>query len=111
AVGKWSRVGADEALARDQIAGPEETKLLENYAGKGWGPVQLYLRLSPNEMAALRAGQELTFSQAPEPGQQPLPPELARGVLQSQRDYRIAIAAKGITTGPPKSVPDGLLPA
>jgi SAM-dependent methyltransferase len=29
----------------------------------GWGPIQLYSRLSPQEQAALLSGQELVFSQ------------------------------------------------
>src|SRR5205814_3729156 len=34
----------DEALARAKTAAPEEKKLLETYAGWGWGPLQLYAR-------------------------------------------------------------------
>src|SRR5947208_7563615 len=79
----------DEALAREKTAPPEEKKLLHHLANKGWGPVQMYFRLSRSELEALRAGQRLFFSQEPEPGQRPLPPDIARGVLQASRDSRI----------------------
>jgi hypothetical protein len=49
----------------------------------------MYFRLSNSDLAALRAGQKLTFSGAPEPGEQPLPPDLARGVFQSYRGWRV----------------------
>jgi RNA polymerase sigma factor (sigma-70 family) len=79
----------DEALEKAKMAPPPEKKLLENLAGYGWGPIQMYFRLSNQEQAALRAGQKLIFSQAPEPGEQPLPPELVRGVLQSFRGWYV----------------------
>jgi RNA polymerase sigma-70 factor (ECF subfamily) len=84
----------DEALARSKMAAPAEKPLLEQLAGYGWGPIQIYFRLSNQELVALRAGQTLTFSGAPDhasrgaPGEQPLAPELARGVFQSYRDWR-----------------------
>ena len=55
----------DEALARSRSAPAEEKHLLERLAGYGWGPIQIYFRLSSQELAALRAGQELTFSAEP----------------------------------------------
>jgi RNA polymerase sigma factor (sigma-70 family) len=79
----------DEAMARAKTAAPEEKKLLEKLARYGWGPLRMYFRLSPHDLAALRAGQQLTFSAEPLQGQQPLPPELAGGVLQSFRDHRL----------------------
>jgi hypothetical protein len=79
----------DEARARATAAAPEEKKLLEKLARYGWGPIQMYFRLSPPELAALRAGQKLVFSADPKPGQQPLPADLARGVLQSVPDRRL----------------------
>src|SRR5439155_26958430 len=78
----------DEALPRAASAPPAEKKLLEHFAGSGWGVAQVYFRLTPQDMAALRAGQRLTFSAAPQPGEQLLPPDLARGVLQSLRHKR-----------------------
>jgi hypothetical protein len=79
----------EEARRRAANASPEEKKLLERYAGSGWGPTQIYFRLSPQEMAALRAGQTVVFNSEPGPGEQPLPPALGRGVLQSHRDWRL----------------------
>jgi hypothetical protein len=85
----YLHLSPDEALAREKTASPEEKKLLHHLANKGWGPVQMYFRLSRSELEALRAGQRLVFSQEPEPGQRPLPPDIARGVLQAWRDSRI----------------------
>jgi RNA polymerase sigma-70 factor, ECF subfamily len=79
----------DQALARSKTAPPAESKLLEQLAWYGWGPAQMYFRLSPNDLSALRAGQKLTFSAEPRPGERPLPPDVAGGVLQSMRDWRL----------------------
>jgi hypothetical protein len=83
----------DEALAQARAASPEEKKLLERYGGAGWGPTQLYFRLSPNDLSQMRAGKPVTFSaersRAWQPDHQPLPAELARGTLQTQRKQRI----------------------
>jgi hypothetical protein len=84
----------DEALARAETARPEEKKLLEQLAGEVWAPLQLLARLSPQEMAALRDRQKLTFSTAPRPGEQPLPVDIARGVLQSLREHRVLKAGE-----------------
>jgi hypothetical protein len=93
---KYLSLTPDEALARSKMTGPEEKRLLENLAGYGWGPIQLYFRLSGRDLATLRAGQDLTFSARPRPasagypaGEQPLPPDLARGVLQTFRDWTV----------------------
>jgi RNA polymerase sigma-70 factor (ECF subfamily) len=85
----------EEAEERARTAGPGEKERLENLARYGWGPIQMYFRLSGGEMAALRDGQTLVFSQAPGAGreaprgEQPLPPEIARGVLQGLRYWRV----------------------
>jgi hypothetical protein len=79
----------EEALARSKTASPNEKKRLEQFAIDGWGPIQLYFRLSPQQWATLRAGQKLTFSADPEPGELPLPRDLERGVLQSQPYRRL----------------------
>jgi RNA polymerase sigma-70 factor (ECF subfamily) len=79
----------DEALARAKSAAPEEKTLLERFADLSWGPVQMYFRLSPNDLAAIRARQWLVFSAEPRPEERPLPPDLARGVLQSLREERV----------------------
>jgi hypothetical protein len=104
----------DEVLARAKTAPAAEKPLLEKLAGLGWGPIQMYFRLSPQQQAALRAGQTLTFSEEPKPGEYPLPRDLARGALQCQRTWRVikyvnggvdaAPAGEGDTPDP-KSVP------
>jgi hypothetical protein len=101
----------DEALARTRTAAHGDKELLERYATYGWGPAQMYFRLSPNEQAALRAGQTLSFSSDPKPGEQLLPADVARGVLQSQRDTRVRIQDGRFMVGEAKKVPDGLAPA
>ena len=73
-----------------------------------WGLVQLYFRLSPAQQAALRAEQPLLFSPAPGPGQFLLPPELGRGVLESQRDTRLQLKEKGFELGSAAGFPEGL---
>ena len=99
----------DEALALTQTASPNEKQLLETFAGYGWGPIQMYFRLSHPQLAALRAGQTLTFSQAAEPGEYPLPPELARGVLQSFRGFHVHTEGDLPLFSPPdKTWPDNL---
>src|SRR5262249_15105907 len=86
----------DEALARSKTAPAAEKKLLENLAGYGWGPIQLYFRLSRDEQAELLAKGELRFSSgelrtaANIPlGDRQLPAEIGRGVLQSLRNWRL----------------------
>src|SRR5439155_7008956 len=85
----------DEIVERAKTAPPEEKKLLENLGGGdlrsslGWGPIQMYFRLNADQMAALRAGEELRFQENPKPGELPLPPDLARGILQGWRQERI----------------------
>jgi hypothetical protein len=109
----------DEALARAKTAAPEEKKLLENFAGWGWGPLQLYARLSPQEQASLRAGRRISFSGDPrrveKDSVQPLPPDLERGVLQSMRDVRVrrpdGQGSSGPTIGRAQDLPDGVLPS
>ncbi len=88
----------DEALARWRTAAPGEKKLFEILAGKGWGLIHMYFRLSPPELAALRAGQRLSFSDGPRGGDRPLPPDLARGVLQSVRFWRVVKGDKGFSS-------------
>jgi RNA polymerase sigma-70 factor, ECF subfamily len=102
----------DEALARAKAAGPAEKKLLEKLAGFGWGPIQMYFRLSPGDLAALRAGEQLSFSQEPKPGEQPLSADLARRVVQSFRDWRLRRDDKGIAIAyDPDTFLDGVPPA
>src|SRR5262249_44001001 len=76
----------DDARERARTAPPGEKELLERLSGPRWGVLQMFVRLSPQELALLRAGQELYFCEAPKageaplpPGQRVLPPEIARG--------------------------------
>jgi hypothetical protein len=101
----------DEAQARAQTAPPEEKQRLETLAGKGWGVIQMYFRLSPGDLAALRAGETVTFSADPKPGEQPLPPDVARGVLQTWRDWRVAKRGDRFEYDSAENVPDGLPPS
>jgi RNA polymerase sigma-70 factor (ECF subfamily) len=66
-----------------------EKPLLAKLAGFGHGPIRMFFQLSPQDLAALRAGEELTFSDEPKPGERRLPPEIARAVLQTFRDWRV----------------------
>jgi hypothetical protein len=97
----YLNLSPEEALAKAKTAAPGEKWLLEKFAGDGWGPIQAYFRLSRDELAALRAGQTLKFSQDPKPGEQPLPAAFARDVLQSfqrARGMRIVISGENIRT-------------
>ena len=99
----------DEALARAKSAGAEEKKLLEKLGGPGWGPLNVYFRLTSQELAALRAGQELKFSAEPRPGEQTLPADLARGVLEDLGRIRLA-RRDGHVGGARPDDPDGMPP-
>jgi RNA polymerase sigma-70 factor (ECF subfamily) len=91
----------DQVLARAQTAPPAEKRLLESLGGGrpglglAWGITQMYFRLAPQQLAALRAGEELRFSQEPTSGEIPLPPDVARGVLQSLRTWRLVKTKDG----------------
>jgi hypothetical protein len=100
-----------ELHARIDKARPGEAKIPAHLAGTGWGPLQLYSQLGPADVAALRAGQTVVFSVDANPGEHPLPPDLARGVLQSVHDRRIKRDGDRFEVGPVSSLPDGLLPA
>jgi hypothetical protein len=101
----------DEALARSRTASPSEKPLLEKLAGFGWGPIQMYFRLSRQQQEALRAGQELKFSQEPRPDEQPLPADLARGIFQSFRDWRVVRHGDRIAFGPEELAGSGIVPS
>jgi RNA polymerase sigma-70 factor (ECF subfamily) len=79
----------EEALARSKGASSGDKKLPEQLAINGWGAIQMYFRLTSQQLAALRAGQKLTFSADPQPGELPLPSDLERGILQSQPYRRL----------------------
>jgi hypothetical protein len=78
-------------LARLREALPETERLLGVLSEdpEPWGAMQLYFRLSPQEHAALRAGQTLIFSADPRPGEHPLPADLVEGVRESCRNRRL----------------------
>jgi hypothetical protein len=86
----------EEIVARAKTAPPAEKKLLEQLGGGeprtalGWGPIQMYFRLSAQELATLRAGEELFFSEGPREGERPLPPDVARGILRAWRMERVS---------------------
>jgi hypothetical protein len=101
----------EEARARATTASPAEKWLLDRYAHQGWGPVQMYFRLSPQELATLRTGQQLLFSQEPRPQERPLPPDLARGVFQSMQDLRFRRTEKGYEPADARTLPEALPPA
>jgi RNA polymerase sigma-70 factor (ECF subfamily) len=98
----------DEALAQAEKAPPIEKKLLQDLAGWAWGPIQAYFRLTANDLATLRDGKHLRLSASPGPGEQPMPPELARGVLQSMRDWRIRVGDDRLQLKTAEEAPDGL---
>jgi hypothetical protein len=86
---------------------PEQKKRLRDLVGAGWGGLQMYFRLSPEEMAALRTGQRLAFSSQPEPKEQPLPSELRLPILGTLSAYRFWRQGKSAGVGPAGSVPPG----
>lgn len=97
----------DAARARAKTAAPEEKALLEQMAGPGWAPVQFYFRLTAQDLAAMRAGQALMFSTLPGPGQQAMPPEIARGLVQALGDYRFRRQGREVETGLAHAFPEG----
>jgi RNA polymerase sigma-70 factor (ECF subfamily) len=87
----------NEALSRSESAPPAEKELLKRFAGFAWGPLQVYFRLSPQEMQALRAGKTLKYSTSPSSrGELPLSRDLRDGVLQSQRDRHLIPATNAL---------------
>jgi hypothetical protein len=88
---KYLSLSLDEVVARARTAPPEEKKLLEKLSGLGWGPAHLYFRLSPDDLNRMRSGKDLIYSaeQCQPWHDRPLPPELWRGILESQRDRYI----------------------
>jgi hypothetical protein len=72
----------EQARARLQTAGAGEKPLLEKLAGPGWGAIQMYFRLTPRDLAALRSGETLKFGSPPGAGEQPLAADIAAGIPQ-----------------------------
>jgi RNA polymerase sigma-70 factor (ECF subfamily) len=109
----------DEVLERARTAPAAVKKVLESLGGGrpglglAWGISQMYFRLTPQQQAALRSGEELRFSQEPTSGEQPLPPDVARGVLQSLRTWRLIKTKTGyFGTEPddPRGIPLSAVP-
>ncbi len=81
-----AHLSPDEAKARGLSAtDPAEKKMYEHLAGVGWGAVQMYASLGPDQLAALRDGQALDFSSA----------DGARGALSSSVASGIKQALNG----------------
>jgi RNA polymerase sigma-70 factor, ECF subfamily len=104
----YLHLSPDEALARLKTASGAEKKLLEQLSGFGWAGIQLYSHLSPQQINALRAGQGLVFSAAPEPGELPLPPEIARWALLPFRDWYLVKREEGYKFAPDKTAPEAM---
>jgi hypothetical protein len=94
---KYLNLSPEEARERAKAAPEEEKKLLERYA-RGWGPAHLYFGLSRDERTALFNGQKLTYSTSPEYGEQPMSPDMARGITQSFADFQFIKEANGDIT-------------
>jgi hypothetical protein len=101
----------EEVRRKMSSASPEEKKRLETLAGVGWGLVQIYHRLSPQEIAALRSGRTLTYAGTPGADEQSLPEEIASQVPQSLSHRRIVLSEDGVEWGDAKSHPHGVPPA
>jgi hypothetical protein len=98
----------EELRAKAEAAtSPELKKQLQLLAGLGWGPFQLYFRLSPDEMATLRSGNSLRFSSQPGPNDRPLPDDFRLTVLGAFSNYRIWQKGASHGFGPESSVPAG----
>jgi anti-sigma factor RsiW len=108
---KYLDLSPEEARARATTAPPEEKKLLLMLAEAAWGPTQMYFRLAPRDLEALRAGQMVGFVAGGAPGQQALPPAVARGVFQSMGDMRILPGSDRFQLGDAEKLPNGTPPA
>ena len=53
---KYLDLSPDEALAASRGASGDEKERLERYAGNGWGVIQMYFRLTPDDLNQMRAG-------------------------------------------------------
>jgi hypothetical protein len=97
----------DEALARSKTVSGAEKRFLERFGRMGWGPVQMYFRLSSQEQAMLRGGQTLIFSDEPKPGERQLPRDLSRGVMQCLRHWNLVKGPRGAGLTPDLTDPRG----
>jgi hypothetical protein len=101
----------EDARARVASAPAGEKDLLAKLGGKPWGALQMYFRLAPGDLAALRDGQTVIFSVAPKPGERPLPPELAKSILEPWSDWHILVRDGKQRHGTAAELPEGLPPA
>ena len=106
---KYLNLTPEQAREQAETAGPEDKAVLESLAGSGWGPAHLYFGLSPQDMDALRSGQELSFAQQPDSAQaRPLSQEMSDGILRSLDKLRASVGQNGaLSIGPPENVPNG----
>jgi hypothetical protein len=92
----------------EAVTAPEEQEQLRKLATFGWGALQMYFRLSPEEMLALRSEQLLLYSSQPEAKDRPLPAELRLPILEVfSADHRLWRQGDSHGLGPPSSVPVG----
>ena len=96
-----------EAAAKYEAATGEEKHLLWAHEMNGSGPMQLFLSLAPEELDALRNGQQLKFSGSPEDKERPLPPGIGERLLNYPESFRILLTDNSSQFGPPNYVPDG----
>jgi hypothetical protein len=73
----------DELKARQERAAGAEKRPLDVLAGKGWGPVQMYNRLTPAQRLALASGETLSFSTHAGPADLRIPADLRKPILES----------------------------
>lgn len=87
----------EEAKKRAESATGEEKRILDNLAGSGWGPAQLYNSLSPQDLDALRNGQPVVFSNNPRPGELALPPQMMSGMFSAMDNLgqKVAVDSRG----------------
>lgn len=98
---KYLDLSPEQAKAALEGATGDDKKMLEALAGSGWGPARLYGSLSPEQMNALRAGQEVKFRSNPGEGESPLPDNLRTGILSGLDqtfNTRVVVADDGRPT-------------
>jgi hypothetical protein len=89
-----------EAREAAKSASKEDAKMYEALAN-GWGPVHMYFAMSPEQSAALHAGQSVKFGGTSGNG---LPEEVSQGIVQSLNNRAWVLQGKdgkmqGVTMG------------
>lgn len=77
-----------EARVAGMPDGPEKDRMTA-MAGKGWGPVQMFALLSPDDLTALRDGQRISSTKGDSKNYVPLPQGMGSTVLRSMPKVRI----------------------